>query len=78
MVVTLLGATVEKVTMSEEFLKATEKVAIVCNKLAVSDDQIAAVERVTRGQWKSSGRAAFRQGRITASNFGPVPKACAA
>ena len=38
-VVTLPAATVEMVTMSEEFLKATEKVAIACSQLAVSDDK---------------------------------------
>ena len=48
-VFTLPGAAVEIVTMSEEFLKATDKVSFVCSKLAVSDDQIAAVERVTIG-----------------------------
>ena len=75
--VTLLAATVETATMSAEFCRAADKISFVCDKLVVTDIEIAAVEQATRGQGKNPNWTTYRHGRITASNIGAVLKACA-
>src|SRR5664279_4270056 len=44
--------------------------------LAVSTDQIVAIEKLTRGQHTNKFCNAFRCGRLTASNVGLVLRAC--
>src|SRR5664279_2247680 len=45
-------------------------------KLAVSTDQIVAIEKLTHGQHTNKFWTAFRCGRLTVSNFGLVLRAC--
>ena len=49
----LKAVTVESLKKTEEFSKAADKIAFICSKLAVTHEQVAAVEKATRGQNKN-------------------------
>ena len=74
----LPAKTIEDITLSQEFIAVKDKVSFVCEKLAVGPDEVVAIEKATRGQSKNPNWSLFRNGCITASNFGAVLKPCLA
>ena len=73
----LSAPTAASVMFAAEFPDTEDKAAFLCQKLAVTGDQVREVEVATRGQRMNPHWASYRKGRITSSNIGPVPKSIA-
>ena len=72
----LPASTVDRILGEENFISSPNQFDYFLNRVAVSSQQILAVEQATRGQRDNSMWGIYRKGRLTASNFGPVIQNC--
>lgn len=63
---------VTDIMLMPEFVDAADPIAYVLQHLAITADEVVAIEQLTRGQQSNPAWGACRKGRITASNFGAV------
>lgn len=67
---------VADILRSQEYAQAVDKPGFLQQLLAVTDANVAEVEKATRGQRTNPLWSRVRAGRLTASHFGDVLKAC--
>ena len=67
---------VEDILVSEQFLQSCNPVTVLRQQLIVNAETVKDVASATAGQRFNPLWAAVRKLRITASNFGPVLRAC--
>ena len=63
---------VSDIMLNPEFVTSDNPIAYILEHLAVTPEEIVAIEELTRGQQENPAWGACRKGRITASNFGAV------